>query len=117
MERPCGRPQWPLDLALGCVQVVLIVGTARDCRWAWWLARPVYGLRLLLPIGNGWGPYLVGAPPEVQAAHARLFGRTKALPPMGDPPAPDANHRVLQGLLGLVALLGSPRRRASAAVQ
>jgi len=60
------------------------------------------------------GPYLVGAPPEVQAAHARLFGRTKALPPMGDPPAPDANHRVLQGLLGLVALLGSPRRRASA---
>lgn len=96
-----GNPQQPLDIALGGLQLALMAWTSRGSRVALRVAGVFYGLWLALQVASWWPPYFFGTGNGAGEAYLRFFGRTyKFLPPIADHPVPDANHVVLQLLLG-----------------
>jgi hypothetical protein len=102
-----GNGQAALDIALGVVLSLLIVGV-------WWrkifaaVAAALFcAIWLWLQIETWWVAYLLGASPGWKHVYARVFSSTvKILPADADHPAPDAAHLILHMLI-VLALFAS----------
>ncbi len=102
-----GNGQAGFDIALGFVQLLIILASAKHVRWLMSTGIGFYLIWLGLQIDGWWVPYLWGATQGQKKGYLYWFGRTyKFLPAIDGHPVPDANHVVLQ-ILVLAALIAT----------
>jgi hypothetical protein len=101
------KPQRPLDLVFGVIQLILIYCLFKQVWRLVGIGLMLYTIWLFLQIISWWTPYLWRASEKQSWSYKRYFSKTykfKFLPPIGSHPIPDANHIVLQLLVLIVVI-------------
>lgn len=97
-----GNGQGGLDLALAALTILLVLGLWRESRVAAFATVVATGAWGALQVSTWWIPYFAGASDSWNRTYQRWFAQTiQVLPREPGHLPPDANHIVLQALIGV----------------